>query len=152
MVELKQGAYDPKQFQSEMSNEFRGRVAPRQQSCPAPETQVHLGSHTRRMETQYQSDTRPGQSIPPVYNGVSKWPKYPPFDPINGNIRPAVPSNPMRKSQNFAHEHDRGIRDPVLGVVRQRPAHSKPTSAEIVARANYDIPPLRSCGAVRGWA
>jgi len=152
IVELRQGAYDPQsQFKSEMASTYRGTKAPKQARCPPFETNVHLGDYPRMMETQYQANSKPGQKIPPFFDGVSKWPKYPPFDPINGRrtLKDSRGTHFPLSNANFSLEYDEGIRDPVLGVYRPRPAHNKPTAAEIVALANADTPVLRSCGALR---
>jgi len=153
-VELKQGIYDPeRQFRSEMTGEYRGVQADKQQSFPAPPPQVNLGDFPRQFQTQYQADTREGQEVPPTNNRDLK-PKEPPlFDPINAkprNYRDPRFIDPFgRISRNYTLEYDRGIRDPVLGVVKPRPSHPKPTSAEMVAAANAEVPVLRSLGAVR---
>eukprot|EP00397_Hematodinium_sp_SG-2012_P054621 GEMP01066020.1.p1 GENE.GEMP01066020.1~~GEMP01066020.1.p1 ORF type:complete len:232 (+),score=44.58 GEMP01066020.1:216-911(+) len=154
VVELKQGDYDPtRQFQSEMTFEYRGQQARRQPPCPYPATQVDLGNFPRLMETQYQADSKPGQSIPPTFDGQSKWPKIPAVDPLTGIIRthkdPRFCEPFGRRTANFSSTYESGTRDPILGVVKPRAPHPKPTAAEVVARANTETPPLRSLGAVR---
>lgn len=154
VVELKQGVYDPeRQFKSEMVGEFRGVGAEKQRSFPEPPAQVNLGDFPRKFETQYRADNREGQSLPPTYNSNFKPHEPPHHDLINGekrNYRDPRFCDPFgRITRNYCYEYDKGIRDPVLGVTKPRPSHPKQTSAEIVAKANAEVPVLRSLGAVR---